>query len=85
MEVEYVIGLSGTFARALLTTYSVRTLNTRAQTRIGHEVMIGRTHTSCLPKLLEYLEAVLPYGEIFPPPEMFFFSLEQKVLKDSNY
>lgn len=43
MEVEYVIGLSGTFAQALSTTYSVRTLNTCAKTRIGHEVMIGRT------------------------------------------
>lgn len=60
MEVEYVIGLSGTFAHALPTTYNVRmdthTLSACAQTHIGHDVITGSAQTSCLLKLLEYLK-----------------------------
>lgn len=72
------MGLSGTFAQALPTTYSVRALNACAQTRIGHEVMIGRTQTSCLLKMLEYLKKnigsfIARWGYFFPRDNQLVF------------
>lgn len=65
MEVEYVIGLSGTFAHALPTTYNVHmdththTFSACARTHTGHDVMTGSAQTSCLLKLLDYLKNYL--------------------------
>lgn len=39
MEVEYVIGLSGTFAHALPTTYSMR-IDTHSVRSLGHTLVM---------------------------------------------